>query len=873
MKCNDTGKMIIDKLAGELSARRARTLDKHLDSCAACRKEFEVFSKVWQSGKETLEQDTFAKELTPGRRSEIFAVAANEEKRRRRSMLITRLVEYTAVVVICLILAGMLLPALSIKRRIASVSNTLGGHAPFTPTTAAIVKEKMEEAAPGGAPAPAYMQRIAQKTADREAEEPNPFADADEDSAAGRGVTRTLGYGGAEMNEDASQIAAGKAPAKKWVDMRRGGRTVMADAASRTAAEYDRLVEMEKPAEEKRSKGAWAYSIAADEKVKEAPSVSLRLPSAEPAKPNAACAPSAPAYGYAIRKERLDKADVRARRLEESAAITVHRNIAPSAGTAVVSQSPVKAAEPEIKLSYEAKMPEKTFELDLKLWNLTTSAQVIKYLSENRYPVPAEIRINWRRNIITVQAPEATLKKIEPFFRKLQEEEKELRDFSNGLPFIKCASRPVSTFSIDTDTASYVQARKCINRGERPDPLKIRPEEFINYFDYNYRSPGNATFAVYPEAAPSPFRPNNTLFRVGIQGKRLGPGAGTRTHYTILLDTSGSMAVKDRMELAQKALSMLLEKLQPADYISLLLCGNSTSPVLQTKVLNAGNRRELLTVLQGVSPRGVADFAAGISAAYSFADKNFLPNGANRVIIVSDGIFELSPEGRLRITAQIEAARKRGISNIVIGLGGDGDDETLEKVAALGDGSYVFLDSEQEAKELFSTQFEARFREIARDVKIQVEFNKDAVSSYRQIGYKNRQLSEADFRNDRVDAGEVGSGQAVTALYELKLKAKLPADAVAATIRIRYKKAEDMSVEEKTFYLYAGDIKDKFADGTANFKLAAYAAEFAEALRYPETRDIASLLGIADRLNTLWMQDYRKNRKVTELLALLKRCK
>ena len=514
------------------------------------------------------------------------------------------------------------------------------------------------------------------------------------------------------------------------------------------------------------------------------------------------------------------------------------------------------------------------FKLDLKLWNMTTVKNVKAYFKENGYPVPRIIKVNKKTNQIFIIVPESqNNKSSKDFIKRLQDEEKELKDLSKGLPFIKCQSRPVSTFSIDTDTASYIQARKSIRRGERPDPLKIRPEEFINYFDYNYRSPVNTTFAVYPEAAPSPFRPNNTLFRIGIQGERLGPGANTSTHYTILLDTSGSMAVKDRMGLAKKALVMLLKKIKSSDYISLLLCGNKTSVVFRMRALTPENRQRLLRILNRVTPHSVADFANGISKAYAFADRYYLRNSSNRIIIISDGIFELNADGRKDITKQIEAARKRGISNIVIGLGGEGDDNMLEKVASTGDGSYVFLDTEREAEELFTTQFEARFREIARDVKIQVQFNPEAVKSYRQIGYKNRQLSKADFRNDKVDAGEVGSGQSVTALYELNLKDGIAEDTVVATVRIRYKKAGDMSVEEKAFSLYESDIKKKFETASPNFKLAAFVAEFAESLRYPETQNIASLRGVADQLNSIWMKHYKKDYKVTELLSLIKRAK
>jgi Ca-activated chloride channel family protein len=403
--------------------------------------------------------------------------------------------------------------------------------------------------------------------------------------------------------------------------------------------------------------------------------------------------------------------------------------------------------------------------------------------------------------------------------------------------------------------------------------LKIRPEEFINYFDYNYRSPHNSTFAVYPEAAASPFRPENTLFRIGIQGKRLGPDTQTKNNYIILLDASGSMAVKDRMELARKALKMLFSKLKDTDLVSLMLCGEKTTMVAKHRPLFKSNREWLLRTMDQIAPHGVADFAEGISQAYTFADKYYIPNNSNRIIIISDGIFEIKNGKRPMIFSKIEDARKRGISNIVIGLGGDGDDETLEKVASTGDGSYVFLDTEREAKELFNSQFEARFREIARDVKIQVQFNKDAVKSYRQIGYKNRQLSAADFRNDKVDAGEVGSGQSVTALYELKLNENITKDTIVATIRIRYKKAEDMSIEEKVFYLFGNDIKENFANASANFKLAALVAEFSEALRYPETQDIASTRGIADKLNALKMKDFSKSMKVSELLTLIKKSK
>jgi Uncharacterized protein YfbK, C-terminal/von Willebrand factor/von Willebrand factor type A domain/Putative zinc-finger len=826
MKCKDTSRLIIDKLAGELSPRQANKLDKHLAACDACRKEFEELSKAWQFSNETLKEDSFVKELTPVRRSEIFAAAQYEAKRRQSSKLLHRFMEYAVAILIVVVLAGMMLPALNQARE---KSRDISA-------TSRIKLAKLDK-----------MQK--EMDDESESEEEKKYGDVDHDGFP--------------------NIAEYKTSAKKT---KRKSTELFSPSASPTpkihASKIKRKKNISAPA-------PWTMNI---ESVARISGVSNTLGgSSKDEKRNKAksrlikdISESVAISDGRIKKDLEKRPVLKLARVHEVKRIKYQQLVS--------SRSYSGPARPAGATSYSRSIStlrmvgaQKIFRVNLKLWNMTTNSNVRKYLKEHNYPVPNRIIVNKANNTISIRASKATLEKIDKLFKKLQEEEKELKNLRKGLPFIKCSMRPISTFSIDTDTASYVQARKSIMRGERPDPLKIRPEEFINYFDYNYRSPHNATFAVYPEAAPSPFRPNNTLFRIGIQGKRLGPNANTRTHYTILLDTSGSMAVKDRMELAKKALAMLVKKLKSSDYVSLLLCGTKTQVVFKMKALTHGNRQKLLQRLNRVTPRGVADFAKGISKAYAFADIHYLLNGSSRVIILSDGIFELNAAGRQNITTQIEAARKRGISNIVIGLGGDGDDNMLEKVASIGDGSYVFLDTEREAQELFTTQFEARFREIARDVKIQVQFNPEAVKSYRQIGYKNRQLSKADFRNDKVNAGEVGSGQAVTALYELNLKDSIPKDTIVATIRIRYKKAGDMSVEEKAFYLSEGDIKEKFKTASPNFKLASFVAEFAESLRYPETQGIASLRGVADKLNGTWMKHYRKDHKVTELLSLIKR--
>ena len=827
MKCKNTSRLMIDKLAGELSKRQEAKLEKHLNSCIECQKEFEELSQIWQVTNDTLNSDDFSLELSPDRRSEIFGIAEHEAKRKKTPLYVKRIMEIAVVIVICFVLAGMFLPALNQARekskRISAQSR--------------LKMAKMEE-----------MQRLMDaknKTAATPAKAKVTIIPMTKEwRAKMAGATNNLG--GAPVQKTQPFIAPADS---KGIGLDMDDRYTKAKE-DKSLSEQDKY----SPQKDTGSKLKWS----------------------EMAAPAPAAAPFVPAADV---KNTVTSHMESSRRVEE---VCVKDEIAP-APQELRSSRKITEKRPNVITTYEIpaskiivkkqRLPIKTFKVNLKLWNMTTPANVREYLRQNNYPANVFIRVNKHNNTIRVSAPKAVIKKLEKLFNRLQREEKELKDLSNGLPFIKSSMRPVSTFSIDTDTASYVQARKRIKRGERPDPLKIRPEEFINYFDYNYRSPHKTTFAVYLEAAPSPFRQQNTLFRIGIQGKRLGPSQFTRSHYVILLDTSGSMAVKDRMELGKKAVAMLLNKLKSSDYISLLVCGDKTSPVFSINPLTSVNRQRLLSTLNAVSPHGTTDFAEGISEAYKFADKYFLPHYSNKVIIISDGIFELNDAGRRTIDKQIETARKRGISNIVIGLGGDGDDTTLEKVAAKGDGSYVFLDNEREAKELFTTNFEARFREIARDVKIQVSFNPDVVESYRQIGYKNRQLSKADFRNDKVDAGEVGSGQSVTALYELKLKPELPKDMIAATVRIRYKRVDDLSVEEKAFNLYYGDIKEKFSTADPAFKLAAFVSEFAEALRYPETRNIASTRAIADELRKLWSKDYHKDVKVIELLKLIKRSK
>lgn len=522
---------------------------------------------------------------------------------------------------------------------------------------------------------------------------------------------------------------------------------------------------------------------------------------------------------------------------------------------------------------------EKTFFLNLKLWDITDARSVREYLNRKdaAFPDTAQITVDKEKGTIKIAATKEKLERVEEIFSELRKSEERLKEHKDGLPFIDTKQKPVSTFSIDVDTASYTLARKQLRQGHKPEPESVRPEEFINYFDYHYRSPENATFGVYLETAPSPFRAQNYVMRVGIQARRMGSDLNRSSVFTILIDTSGSMAKEDRIGLLKKTIPLFLDQLKPDDKVAVMTCGWRTD-MITGGYLPAERKKEVIEKVKEITAEGITNLETGLLVAYHYAQENYVAGAYNRVILFTDGIANIGSNSAEEILGQVESSRRKGISNTIIALGGDGDDVFLEALANKGDGNYVFIEDEESAEEIFVDQFAARFREIARDVKIQVEFNPMIVSEYRQIGYENRQLSKADFRNDKVDAGEVGAGQSVTALYELKLNNVIIATeegemiypANIATVRLRYRRADTMDIEEKEFYADHGASKFRYDDAEPGFKLAVNVAEFAENLCYPDTPGIANPAAIMKELNDLASGEYRNDFKVKELYFLVK---
>ncbi len=527
----------------------------------------------------------------------------------------------------------------------------------------------------------------------------------------------------------------------------------------------------------------------------------------------------------------------------------------------------------------EKKKISKEYSVNLKLWDLTDEGTARDFLKARgaKFAGSAEIVIDKNANRIILKDEESLLGDADRIFAELQAAERKQNEFKDGLPFLDARQKPFSTFSIDVDTASYTMARKQLKAGLTPEPDSIRPEEFVNYFDYKYPSPKNSLFGMHAELAPSPFRRENYLLKVGIQAKRIGNEAGRASALTILIDTSGSMARENRLDLVKKALPSLLDQLRAGDRITLVACGERPSLIAYN--YQAENRASLLPLISSLRAEGGADLEKGLIEAYRLAVNSFIPGANNRVVLLTDGVSNLGSRNPEHVLAEVEKCGRMGISNTIVALGGDGDDKFLEGLANKGDGNYVFVETAEDAEKLFTDEFTARFNEIARNMKIQVEFRPDFVSAYRQIGYRNRQLSKADFRNDQVDAGEVGAGQSVTALYELKLDKRKLFEArsekdgiprIIAVVRIRYQRVDTMEIEEREFVIDSADMLGDPASAGEGFMLAAGVAEFAELLEYPDVPGIANPGSIADKISPLSSGDYRRDSRVHELLQLIR---
>lgn len=415
-------------------------------------------------------------------------------------------------------------------------------------------------------------------------------------------------------------------------------------------------------------------------------------------------------------------------------------------------------------------------------------------------------------------------------------------------PFELTESQPVSTFSIDVDNASYSNIRRMINEGQTVDKNAVRIEEMVNYFKYDYPQPqNNQPFSINTEYSDSPWNPQHKLLKIGLQGKNVPMNNLPPSNIVFLVDTSGSMSEDNKLPLLKESLKVLLNQLRPQDKVGIVAYAGSAGVVLSST--SASEKARILEAFEKLEAGGSTAGGEGIELAYKLAKENFIKGGNNRVVLATDGDFNVGTSSVANLETLIEEKRKTGIFLTCLGYGmGNYKDDKMETLADKGNGNYAYIDNLQEANKFLGKEFAGNIYTIAKDVKIQIEFNPKYVKSYRLIGYENRKLRNEDFENDQIDAGELGSGHTVTALYEIiptnvsseflpkesKLKYSSTSNSKKnedelATIKFRYKKpAGDKSIEINKIVKNSNPAT---AQTSSDFKFASSVAWFGLVLR------------------------------------------
>lgn len=455
-------------------------------------------------------------------------------------------------------------------------------------------------------------------------------------------------------------------------------------------------------------------------------------------------------------------------------------------------------------------------------------------------------------------------------------------------PFLKTNDNPLSTFSIDVDAASYANIRRFINDGRLPPPGAVRIEEMINYFNYSYPQPqDDAPFSINTEIAGCPWNAQHKLVMIGLQGKKISTQNLPASNLVFLIDVSGSMNEPDKLPLVQSSLKLLVDQLRPQDKVALVVYAGNAGLVLPST--SGEEKMKIKDAIDALEAGGSTAGGAGIKLAYKTAGNNFIKGGNNRVILCTDGDFNVGQSSEDELQTLIEKERNTGVFLSVLGFGtGNYQDAKMQTLADKGNGNHNYIDNISEAKKVFVNEFGGTLFTIAKDVKLQIEFNPEKVQGYRLIGYENRLLDKEDFNDDKKDAGELGSGHTVTALYELipaGIKDTLLKDVDALryqkikplskrnfndevmNIKLRYKKPDsDKSV------LIEHPLKDEniaFNSTSDNFRFATAVAAFGMLLRNSEYKGVADFSTVRDMAQSAIANDEEGYRN--EFINLVKK--
>ncbi len=433
-------------------------------------------------------------------------------------------------------------------------------------------------------------------------------------------------------------------------------------------------------------------------------------------------------------------------------------------------------------------------------------------------------------------------------------------------PFIDTEDDHFSTFGMDVDTASYSVMRRYIRAGHLPPPDAVRVEEFVNALDYNYAPPPDGAFAVHIEGAPSRFGEGKRLqlLRIGIKGRVVSDENRKDAILTFVIDVSGSMSLENRLGLVKRALTLLVEQLRSGDEVGIVVYGSRARVVLPHTGIEA--REEILAAINSLEPEGSTNAEEGLRVGYDLALRNARLGSINRVILCSDGVANVGQTGADDILREIRAHVDEGITLTTVGFGmGNFNDVLMEQLADDGNGVYAYVDTLNEAKRIFVENLTGTLQVIAKDAKVQVDFNPQVVSRFRLLGYENRRLAHEDFRDDSADGGEIGSGHSVTALYEIKLHES--ATGKLATIFIRHEDPDSHRVTEISEDIFSAELEGAFEDMSPEFQLAATVAEFAEILRESFWAQEGSLEAVHQVIESISPQF--RNERVGELSDLV----
>ena len=439
-------------------------------------------------------------------------------------------------------------------------------------------------------------------------------------------------------------------------------------------------------------------------------------------------------------------------------------------------------------------------------------------------------------------------------------------------PFIDTEDDHLSTFATDVDTGSYTVCRGYLQDGHLPPNDAVRIEEFVNYFDYGYAAPQEDVFSVYAEAAPWKFgqgRKNSYLLRLALKAQQISEENRKPAILTFVIDVSGSMNRENRLGLVKKCLRMLIKQLKPEDRIGIAVYGSRGSKVMGHKGLD--EKDEILATIELLHAEGSTYAEEGIRIGYEMAEKAYKKGCINRVILCSDGVANVGQTGADDILEVIKKKAEKGVTLSCLGFGmGNYNDVLLERLGDKGNGYYAYIDTIAEAKRLFEDNLTGALQVIARDVKVQVDFNPDVVRSYRLIGYENRDVPDDKFRDDKYDGGEVGAGHSVTALYELKL---WPGKSGAvATTYVRYKDPDTRAVTEFKSSIGTKEFSESLDESSNEFALAATVTEFAEILRKSYWAKGANLDTVLERARKLSDQ-FKDDADVIELVDLISKAR